>query len=245
MPQVRCPQCGALNSTDAPDYPFCVGCQDNLARCECCQWFDVRLRRCTSLVAGGLFDAAADATPPCDQHTPRGSVLAPRQRVWPLLTIGLVVALALVYAVIRSQTPVEIPPQPPRDDLRLTVEADLRGATVGKPYVVVAEIRNVTGQPVGGIRLQLSKASLGSFRLVGTLPRADALEDMGEWKAYIYADLQPHETRRIVLDLIPTRPGSHHLEVRLVSRGSREYHGLADFPVRVSPALSQAEQESR
>ena len=43
MPQVRCPQCGAVNATGAPDYPFCVGCQDNLAKCGYCRWFDPEL----------------------------------------------------------------------------------------------------------------------------------------------------------------------------------------------------------
>jgi hypothetical protein len=164
-------------------------------------------------------------------------VLAPRRRVWPALIVGLFSALVLAYSFLQFLRPVEIPPTSPQHDLRLSVEADLRSAMVGKPYIVTTEIKNLADYPVGGVRLQLSKASLRNFDLVGTLPRADAVEDLGEWKAYIYADLAPHEIRRIVLDLIPRRSGNHHLAVRLVSRGSREYHGMVDFPVAVAPAL--------
>lgn len=237
MPQVRCPQCGALNSTTAADYPFCVGCQDNLTKCGYCRWFNAELGGCTNPAVAGLFDASADSTPPCDQHTPGELVLAPRRRVWPALIVGLFSALVLAYSFLQFLRPVEIPPTSPQYDLRLSVEADLRGAMAGKPYIVTTEIKNLADYPVGGVRLQLSKASLRNFDLVGTLPRADAVEDLGEWKAYIYADLAPHEIRRIVLDLIPRRSGNHHLAVRLVSRGSREYHGMVDFPVAVAPAL--------
>lgn len=234
MPQVRCPQCGALNSTTDLDYPFCLGCQDNLAKCGYCSWFEAELGVCTNPEVAGFFDATADATPPCDQHTPGELVLAPRGSFWPALLIGVIAALALAYSLLQFRQPSEILPQRPQDDLRMAVEADFRAAVVGRPYVITAELRNTAAYTIGGIRLQISKDSLRYFRLVGTLPRADAVEEMGEWKAYVYGDMRPHETRRIVMELIPKHPGSHHLAVRLVSRGSREYHGMADFPVRVA-----------
>ena len=236
MPQVRCAQCGALNSTTAADYPFCIGCQDNLAKCGYCRWFEAELEACTQRAVAGVFEATADATPPCDQHTPGALVLAPRRSVWPAVVVGVIALLVLAYSLVQFRRPGEIPAERPQSELQLSVEADLRGAVVGKPYLVTAEIRNVTGDTISGIGLQLSEASLGHFRLVRTRPRADAVEDVGEWEAYRYADLLPHETRRIVLDLIPTGAGRHHLAVRLVSRGSREYHGMADFPIQVAPA---------
>lgn len=243
MPQVRCPQCGALNSTTDVDYPFCLGCQDNLAKCGYCSWFEAELGVCTNPEVAGFFDATGDSTPPCDQHKPRSSLLTSQRTIWPVLLIGLVAALVLVYAVIQFRQPMELLPQRPQDDLRMAVEADFRAAVVGQPYGVTAEIKNTADDTVGGIRLQISKESLRHFRLMRTEPRADAVEEMGEWRAYVYHDLRPHETRKIEIELIPKHAGSHHLAVRLVSRGAREYHGLADFPVSVAAASETVSDE--
>lgn len=238
MPQVRCPQCGAINGTGAPDYPFCIGCQDNLAKCGYCRWFDPELVVCTSAVVAGVFDVAADATPPCDQHAPRESILTPGRSIWPVIIVGLVALLVLVYSVYQFRRPETIPAEGPEKSLKLGVEVSVPDAVIGRRYPVLIELTNVSGETIGGIRLQISKESLVRFNLDktnGMQPRPSAREDAGEWFSYVYPDMAPKEQRRITLNLVPNRPGIHRFAVRLVSRGAT-YHGLMRFPVRVVAA---------
>jgi hypothetical protein len=78
LPQVICPQCGRANDTRAPEYPFCLGCQDNLAKCGYCRWFDAATGLCTHPIVSGLFEVSESATPPCVYHDPSDRVLARR-----------------------------------------------------------------------------------------------------------------------------------------------------------------------
>ena len=105
MPQVSCPQCGAVNSTGAPDYPFCMGCQDNLAKCGYCRWFEGDPPVCTNREVAGVFEVAADATPPCHQHTPKDSLVSPGRSMWAVVVVGLVAALVLVYSIYQFTRP--------------------------------------------------------------------------------------------------------------------------------------------
>jgi hypothetical protein len=235
LPQVRCPQCGAFNVTSAPDYPFCTGCQDNLAKCGYCRWFDSGLGICTSPEVAGLFDAAPDATPPCDQHTPRETLLLPHRSIWPIAIVGSLALMVLLYSLFQARQPSSIPPTATPEGVRLAVVCDPK-AYVGRPFFATAELSNGTPRVVTSVWLQISRRSGESFRLVSTVPRYDAKEETGEWMAYIYRDLQPGETRRVVMEFVPRHPGSRSLDVRLASRGGLEYYGLSQALIRVNPA---------
>ena len=127
MPQVRCQQCGAVNDTRALDYPFCSGCQDNLAKCGYCQWFDDGQELCGNPAVAGEFEVSREATPPCSYHTPRRQLRAREGRIGLLTAAGLAAAFfVLGYAMFRlteAPKPVAAPPA----NLKLAVEADYRG----------------------------------------------------------------------------------------------------------------------
>jgi hypothetical protein len=228
LPQVRCPQCGAINDTNAPDYPFCIGCQDNLARCGHCRWFDRDASVCLSSVAAGLFEVAPDATPPCDQHTPGEAVLVRTRGYLPFAAAGVTLALVvLVYAVLSLRGPA------PLVDLKLFVEVD-QHAVADVPLVARVEMRNPGKRAANGIRLQISKASLESFQLLRAVPKETARQaERGEWLALSYPALRPGERRQIDLHLLPIAKGARHLVITLVSSGN-SYHGMVDVPVVVA-----------
>lgn len=239
MPQVTCPQCGAVNGTEAPDYPFCAGCQDNLAKCGYCRWFDSDLVVCTNREVAGVFEVAADATPPCDQHRPKDSIMVPGRSLWPVVAVGLVALLVLVYSVYELRKPLAIPADRPGKSLHLEVVNHSKKAVVGHPYMVAIEITNMADETIGGIRLQISKESVPTrFRLAKMTPEYSSREDAQEWCSYIYPDLAPKETRTITLELIPHQPGSYQVAVRLVSRGTT-FHGMTHLPVQVAAAPEQ------
>jgi hypothetical protein len=228
LPQVRCPQCGAVNDTNAPDYPFCIGCQDNLAKCGHCRWFDRDASLCLSSVAAGLFDVAPDATPPCDQHTPGEAVLVRTRGYLPFATAGVTLALVvLVYALLLLRGP------PLPVELKLRVAAD-QNPVLGVPFAARVEMENVGKRVANGVRLQVNSASLQSFRLLRAAPAASARPAAhGEWLALSYPALQPGEERQIDLYLLPTAVGARNLVITLVSSGNT-YHGMVDVPVIVA-----------
>ncbi len=228
MPQVRCPQCAAINDTNAPDYPFCIGCQDNLARCGHCRWFDREASLCLSPAAAGMFEVAPDATPPCDQHSPGEMVLVRARGYLPFATAGVALALVvLVYAVLLLRGPA------PPVQLSFRIEAD-QHAVVNVPYVVRVEVTNPGDRVANGVRLQINTTSLQSFRLLRAAPPESGREARrGEWLALSYPALHPGEHKLIDLHLLPTETGARHVVITLVSSGNN-YHGMADVPVTVS-----------
>lgn len=228
MPQVRCPQCGAINDTNAPDYPFCIGCQDNLAKCGHCRWFDREASLCLSPAAAGAFEAAPDATPPCDQHIPGEMVSVQSKGYLPFAAAGVALALlVLVYALLLLRGPA------PPVALKLFVEAD-QHAVLDVPYVVRVEMANPGDRVANGVRLQVNRTSLRSFRLLRAVPRENAVETRrGEWLALSYPALQPGERKGIDLHLLPISAGVRHLVITLVSSGNN-YHGMADVPVTIA-----------
>jgi hypothetical protein len=241
LPQVRCPQCGAVNSIEAAEYPFCVGCQDNLAKCGYCRWFESELVICTQPVVAGVFEVAVDATPPCDQHTPRENLLAPRRSIWPAIIIGAVALLVLFYSVFQFQNPLDIPPEAPQKELDLEI-VGARKATVNQPFPIEVTITNVSKKTVGGIRLQVSNESrLIRFRLVKMTPTADAWEEAGEWRAYTYPDLAPGEAHHISLEVMPRQGGSYQFSVRLFSHGST-FIGMAQLPVQIADSPTPSDE---
>ncbi len=238
MPQVRCPRCEATNDTRAPGYPFCVGCQDNLARCGYCQWFDDSAAVCTHPLVAGVFEVSEEATPPCGYHAPSQTVRVRRWGVQVLVGLGLAAAVfALGYGLMGLLgTP---PPPPPPAEVEWAIEADIRGAVVGEPYTVTALIRNPTALVVTGVQLEIAQESLDVFYLREVRPEPLARDRAGKWRVLTYPDLHPLEQRRIALELVPRmappEDESLHLVVRLTS-GDGEFHGQADLPIKVAEA---------
>ena len=238
MPQVRCPQCGATNDTRAPDYPFCADCQDNLAKCGYCRWFDDNAVSCTHPIVAGVFEVSRTATPPCVYHSPSEGILVRRpgwhRLGWILLAAAVV---ALGYGVARLfWSPAEKAPT-----LELAVEADYRGATVGEQYTVTALIYNASDVTAENLRFEISKKSLREFYLRPARPQPDEESDCGLWYMLSYPPLSPRERRRIALDLVPRKSGTLHVVVRLVS-GEHDYHGMADLPVTVRKKAAEPER---
>ncbi len=241
MPQVTCPQCGAVNGTNTPDYPFCLGCQDNLKKCGYCRWFDPEPAVCTNHEVAGVFDVSGDATPPCDRHTPVDALLVANRSLWAVLLMCLVAVLVLAYAVYQFTQPIGRSLDARHALLQLHVAGGGQRAVVGHPFRTQVEIRNAGSETVGGIRFQISKESVPVFfRLASILPKEAAWEEAGQWTSYTYPDVAPHEQITIVLELVPRQPGDHPVSVRLLSRGST-FQGARQLPVRVAEAPDQKE----
>lgn len=233
MPQVRCPQCGAVNDTRALDYPFCSGCQDNLAKCGYCQWFDGRVEVCGNPAAAGEFEVSREATPPCAYHSPRLELRVKRGgRVGLVAVIGLAAAMfALGYGLFRlMQAP--RPAAAPPASLKLAVEADYRGTTLVQLYRVTAEITNDSETPASGLRLGIGREFLKHFELVSVEPRPTRASGAGEWHLLFYPKLHPGERRTITMDFAPKETGTFNLRVQVTSSGNPG-HGAVGLPVRV------------
>ena len=246
MPQVRCPRCGALSDTRAPGYPFCSGCQDNLAKCGYCRWLDHNTLICLHPLVAGVFEVTEEATPPCAYHTPGEGILVRRRShrllLWPALAGAVFV---LVYGAARMLWPASPPRHAgPLPALELAVEADYRGAVVGETYSVMALLYNASDAPANDIRLEIAHESLSALDLREVRPQPLQQAESGNWRLLLYPTLHPRERRRIALELIPREAGTFHFIVRLRS-GEGAYHGMADMPITVatqSPAGHAMEQ---
>ncbi len=240
MPQVICPLCGARNDTRAADYPFCVGCQDNLAKCGYCRWFDPETGTCTHPVVAGIFEVGESATPPCVYHTPNERVVVSRRALQALVWVVAVVVIGLIgFGLARLKGP----PQPPRVvKLELAIEADYEGAVVGERFTVAAAIYNRSDLRAANVRFEIAARSLEEFDLVSVTPTPVAAAKRGRWEMLSYPALGPGRRQRITLEMIPKRSGTSHLTVRLVS-GENLYHGMADLPVIVEPAPAEPGDE--
>jgi hypothetical protein len=237
LPQVICPRCTRISDTRAPGYPFCVGCQDNLAKCGYCRWFAAGTELCTHPIVSGIFEVSESATPPCVYHDPADRLL-PRRR---LLRIALWVAAIASVAMVSlglSRMQLQAPAIPRQADLGLVVEADYKGAIAGKRYTVTAVVFNSSDRPVTGARFEISQRTLAAFDLLSVKPSAERPVRRGKWWVISYPALGPGEKRQIVMDLRPKRAGTLHVMVRLVS-GGNVFHGLADLPVVVEESAAE------
>ncbi len=231
LPQVICPRCGAKNDTHTSDYPFCLGCQDNLARCGYCRWYDVGAGLCTHPVVAGIFEVSQTATPPCVYHDPRSRLLDRRGFLQVAVWVGAAAVALLLIGLIGLR--LQGPPSPPKQaDLGLAIEADYEGAVVGRAFDVTALVTNGSRSPVNGVRLEIARRSLEVFDLLSVKPPAGGPKNIGKWRVISYPTMRPRESRRIVMTLVPKKPGTLHVMVRLVSAGN-VFHGLADLPVVV------------
>ena len=235
MPYVLCPQCGAITDTRAADYPFCVGCQDNLAKCGYCRWFEADTSVCTHPVVAGIFEVGETAMPPCVYHAPNDRVVLRRRVLSGLAWVMIgVVAAALIFGLVRLRGT----SPPPAVELGVAIEADYLGAVVGEPYTVTAVIYNKSDVPASGIQLEIAESSLKDFELLAVTPAPAAAHRRGKWETLSYGSFEAGERRRVSLSLIPRKAGTAHLVVRLVSADNL-YHGLADLPFIVEPAGPQ------
>jgi len=232
LPLVKCRQCGAVNDTKSASYPFCVGCEDNLARCGDCRWFSDEALICTEPDVADVFETDENAAPPCGRHVPRDTVVVRHKRQRLLLGIGIAAAaFALLYGMVRLVL------QGSSDQglarLELTVEADYRGAQVGVPYTITAEIYNPSNVRVTDVQLKLSNDFLGKFDLREVLPAPTRWSDGGEWRVLIYPEINPLERQTVALHLVPKGSGVFTFAARLDSAECK-YHGMASLPVAVS-----------
>jgi hypothetical protein len=208
-----------------------VGCQDNLAKCGYCRWFDAATRLCTHPIVSGLFEVSESATPPCVYHDPSVRVLARRPLLkLVLVATGMAAAAMLLFGLFKLG--LRGPAIPEQADLGLLVEADYEGAVVGKPYTVTAVVYNTSPAPVTGVRFEIAKRSLEVFDLLSVKPATGGAMEHGKWRSISYPALRPGERRRIRMTLRPKMAGTLHVMVRLVS-GGNVFHGLADLPVIV------------
>lgn len=239
LPQVRCPQCGAVNDSRAPDYPFCVGCQDNLAKCGYCHWFEDQAAVCTNAAVAGAFEVGRDIAPPCGYHTPRMTLRAKREgRLALIVVLGLAAAVfALGYGFFKLLQPIA-PPPTPKGQIQLAVEADYRGAIVGQAYKVTAQIYNASDEVASSVRFEIAKRFLEQFTLAQVTPRPTGETQSAQWHVMYYPEMNPREQRTIALELIPKRTGTFHLMLQVTS-GDSAKHGMADLPIRVKGSSVQ------
>ncbi|UCC67147.1 MAG: hypothetical protein JSV79_08345 [Armatimonadota bacterium] len=242
MPQVKCPRCGTINDTRAAGYPFCVGCQDNLARCGYCRWFDNETVICTQPLVADVFEVSEEATPPCGYHTARESIQVRRWGVHALVWVGLAAAVfALGFGLLELfRAPPTAPPPPA---LELAVEADRGGAVVKGSYTAEVLIYNASDRVVEDIRLEIGKESLDTLYLSEVRPEPLLRGESGGWRVLAFPRLNPHERRRIALVLVPRKAGPQHLVVRLLS-GENAYHGQCDLPIMVAADEAEGEEQS-
>jgi len=236
LPQVRCPRCGAVNDTRAPDYPFCVGCQDNLAKCGYCTWFDDERGECTNPAVSGLFEVNEDATPPCGYHSPRASLRMGRRAGLPLVWVAVAAAVfALAYAVTRllGSPPADFVEET-RPELELSVEGPAEGVVAGQECRVEAVIYNTSRPIISGVRLEVARESLERAFLRQVVPAPSRRSRVGKWEVLAYPPMNPLERRRIGLTLVPKEAGIFYLTLRLVSGESADVeHGIAELPIDV------------
>jgi len=235
LPQVRCTQCGAVNDTGAADYPFCMGCQDNLAKCGFCQWFDDRLVACTQPAVAGLFDVGPEATPPCVHHAFRPSRVVRRRRPWAVLALGFAAALfTLGYALFQLR---EVkPPEPaPRPTLTLWLETDQRPAIVGVARKVVCDVYNLSKVPAQEVALRVDNEFFRDFEM--RTPAGAPYRWVEEHGARVLrlSSLDPGERKTVLMELIPRRAGEYQLVVKLESDRNL-YHGWLPLPITVTAA---------
>jgi len=232
LPLVKCRQCGATNDVRGPSYPFCVGCEDNLAKCGDCRWFNHDALICTEPDVAGVFETDEEATPPCGRHVPRDAVMVRHNRQRVLLGIGIAAAaFALLYGIVRLVTQASSEQAPAR--LELTVEGDYRGAQVGVPYTITAQIYNPSTARATDVQLKLSNDFLARFDLREVLPAPTRWSNPDQWRVLIYPEISSLERKTVALHFVPKVAGTFNFVARLDS-AQCQYHGMASLPVAVS-----------
>lgn len=157
-----------------------------------------------------------------------------RQRL--LLGIGIAAAaFALLYGMVRLVTDESSDKGSAR--LELTVEADYRGAQVGVPCTITAQIYNPSNVKVTDVQLKLSNDFLAKFDLREVLPAPTRWADGGAWRVLVYPEISSLERKTVALHLVPKAAGTFNFAARLDS-AQCQYHGMASLPVAVSQATA-------
>ncbi|MFB3881158.1 MAG: hypothetical protein ACE149_07835 [Armatimonadota bacterium] len=231
MPQVICPRCATVSDTRAPGYPFCTGCQENLAKCGYCRWFATDTGLCAHPIVSGVFEVSDSATPPCVYHDPADRLL-PRRRLLRFALWAAAFASIAILSLGLARMGSRPPALPEQADLGLVMEASYEGAVVGKQYTVRAVVFNSSDRPATGARLEIAQRTLEAFSLVSVRPSGGEPATQGRWTVVSRLALGAGESRPVDIELKPKRTGTLHVMVRLVSSGN-VFHGLADLPVIV------------
>jgi hypothetical protein len=155
-----------------------------------------------------------------------------------VVVLGLAAAVfALGYGFLKLLEPIP-PPPAPKGQIQLAVEADYRGATVGRAYTVTAQIYNASDDVASGIRFEIAKQFLEQFKLAQVTPRPTGETQSAQWHVMYYPEMSPREQRTIALELVPRRSGTFHLMLQVTS-GDSATHGMADLPIRVKGSSVQ------
>ena len=230
MALVRCLQCGAINDTGAADYPFCVGCQDNLAKCGYCQRFDQRALICTEPRIAGVFDASPEATPPCVYHLRRASAMAPRRGSRTLVAVGLAAALFVVcYSLWLLRAPA--PPPPHRMEAKPQLESAAE-AVVGGDLRITLDIINRSDQVLQGLRVEMPEAFFRRFALTKIEPEVSQRQRGRWWRELTLPALEANKRQQLVLTVVPSQSGRYQVSARLFSSDD-VYYGMAVLPIKV------------
>jgi len=239
LPQIRCTQCGAVNDTGAADHPFCVGCQDNLAKCGSCQWFDDQLAACTQPGVAGLFDVSAEATPPCQYHTFRPSLTVRSRTVWAVVALGFAAAVfTLAYALLELHKP--IPPRPaPHPVVKLELDTDERAIPVGARRTIRCDLHNVSQLSAKDVRLLIRKDFFRNFDMPEAKGKPHGWREEHGALVFRVPELAPGEHKIVALEVAAKKAGEFQLVVTVESNRTG-FHGQVSSLIKAAAAAPAA-----
>ena len=214
-----CPQCGAVNSEESPDFPLCHNCHENLVKCGYCQYFDSAQGKCLNPKVGESLALKADSTPDCGQYS---STLAQpgqsrlRRRLPAAAWVGVILAL-LVILVIAAAYMISPPlAQQELPFLKLTAESPL-GAKAGEPLVVTFTVVNDSARDSEPIRLGVSGSLFQQFQLVKLTPAPSSNQVAGGYRYFHYPKVPSGGGARVRMVLIGNQPGYYDFRARVLS----------------------------
>ena len=234
MAQVRCPRCGALNDDQAPGYPICTGCEENLSGCPYCLHFAPEREECAHPEAPLPFSPLA-ARAICPKHEPRLQEESRKLPLHPALRVLLLAAGPFVLFLLVSSK--VMPPADPVPQLQLAVEIANRKLSIRQVLLAKMEIYNRTGRVSAPFSLRLPPESLANFdwskakiQPAPTRPVASR----GERRLY-YNGIQPGDVPKVVLLKLPLlRPRPCDLTAKLFI-GEDDLQGQVKIPVPIRP----------
>ena len=244
MLYVRCPRCGTITSDQAPDYPLCPGCREDLTRCGYCEYFDAQEGVCVNPRAAGRFRAGPHATPACEEYWPTARLRRPGERwvhpaVWLSALAVFVVAVIIMLGTVFPKAPgrpgsglLRGPASPPaavRLQLVLEGPSEVR---VGRPVNLGLEAYNWSQQLSQAFQFQLPRDFPRRFRLRQILPEPVRTRSTAKHLELHYPGLYGGGRLRVNLVVVPRVAGPYDLRVRLFSRDNT-FHAQGVLPMQV------------
>jgi hypothetical protein len=154
-----------------------------------------------------------------------------RRVLVPVVLAGALFVLGYGLWMLREPS---LPPLARTDELALSV-AVADEARVGQPLAVKLQIVNRSGRRVEEIRVELPRSFVREFAPQRTDSRTGYWQDFGQWRGLMLPPLKPGERRPVEFTLVPQRPGSFRMKVRLLSELG--VHDVPDrTPIRVKAA---------